>query len=51
MKWSKEFKNKIITLIITLTMSTAGTAGIIFSCSGEVKPNNDTEITIDLADN
>lgn len=52
MKWTKELKNKIITLIITFTVSTASTAGLIFSCSGEVKPNNDTNIEIDFtADN
>lgn len=50
MKWSKEIKNKIITLIITLTVSTVGTAGIVFSCSGEVKPNNDTKINMDLTE-
>lgn len=46
MKWIKEFKNKLITLIVTITMTTAGTAGIILSCTGEIKQNNDTiEVT------
>lgn len=48
MKWAKEFKNKIITLIITFTVSTVSTAGLVFSCSGEVKPNDNTGINIDL---
>lgn len=40
MQWVKEFKHKIATLILTITMTTAGTAGIIFSCSGEVKTDD-----------
>lgn len=40
MKWAKEFKYKIATLILTITVTTAGTAGIVFSCSGEVKTDD-----------
>lgn len=40
MKWIKNFKTKIATIIITIT-ATATTAGIIFNCSGEIKePGN-----------